>query len=389
MNEKTDSSSSSPIPTRGSNAGPSDKTRSRWCKRCNAWKPDRAHHCRHCGSCILKMDHHCPWVGACVGYRNYKPFLLFITYATLLACYTTFETGYEVYLYFVRPIEDPAPASSYRSGLSSNSSLPVPVTASLPLGLAVSMMLFTMGVFVTLSVGGLACFHWWLAFGNMTTLESITHSYSVSFLPSLPLHPDRPSHSHSPSRQKLSYKERQFLSQKAQGINVYDLGWRRNLKEAFFGNDSHRHHGSDLDDGGWDEDNDKRVTIGMALGAMWPSKMGYDKSDPIAGHVFPYDPRALEQLKMLSEKLRSGTFTLRVGGEDVSAFGNGCNQSEEDEYQEEENAIGFGDKNKRGSGRYEAMDEKAAVQDPDKWTQKKRSPLLMKNRRRGVQEFEV
>lgn len=92
-----------------------------------------------------------------------KPFLLFITYATLLACYTTFETGYEVYLYFVRPIEDPAPASSYRSGLSSNSSLPVPVTASLPLGLAVSMMLFTMGVFVTLAVGGLACFHWWLA----------------------------------------------------------------------------------------------------------------------------------------------------------------------------------------------------------------------------------
>lgn len=92
---------------------------------------------------------------------------------------------------------------------------------------------------------------------------------------------------------------------------------------------------------------------------------------------------------MLSEKLRSGTFTLRVGGEDVSAFGNGCNQSEEDEYQEEENAIGFGDKNKRGSGRYEAMDEKAAVQDPDKWTQKKRSPLLMKNRRGGVQEFEV
>lgn len=111
----------------------------------------------------------------------------------------------------------------------------------------------------------------------MTTLESITHSYSVSFLPSLPLHPDRPSHSHSPSRQKLSYKERQFLSQKAQGINVYDLGCRRNLKEAFFGNDSHRHHGSDLDDGGWDEANDKRVTIGMALGAMWPSKMGYDK----------------------------------------------------------------------------------------------------------------
>lgn len=92
---------------------------------------------------------------------------------------------------------------------------------------------------------------------------------------------------------------------------------------------------------------------------------------------------------MLSEKLRSGTFTLRVGGEDVSAVGNGCNLSKEDEYQEEENATGFGDKNRTGSGRYEAMDEKPAVQDPGKRTQKKRSPLLMKNRGRGVQWFEV
>lgn len=92
---------------------------------------------------------------------------------------------------------------------------------------------------------------------------------------------------------------------------------------------------------------------------------------------------------MLSEKLRSGTFTLRVGGEDDSAVGNGCNQNKEDGYQEEENAIGLGDKNRTGSGRYEAMDGKPAVQDPNKWTQKKRSPLLMKNRGRGAQWFEV
>jgi palmitoyltransferase len=34
----------------------------RWCSRCQAPKPPRAHHCSVCRRCVLKMDHHCPWV---------------------------------------------------------------------------------------------------------------------------------------------------------------------------------------------------------------------------------------------------------------------------------------------------------------------------------------
>jgi len=34
----------------------------RLCRRCKAFKPDRAHHCSICQRCIIKMDHHCPWV---------------------------------------------------------------------------------------------------------------------------------------------------------------------------------------------------------------------------------------------------------------------------------------------------------------------------------------
>lgn len=29
----------------------------RWCKKCDAWKPDRCHHCRHCGRCTLKSEY--------------------------------------------------------------------------------------------------------------------------------------------------------------------------------------------------------------------------------------------------------------------------------------------------------------------------------------------
>lgn len=33
----------------------------RWCRRCEAYKPPRAHHCKTCQRCIMKMDHHCVW----------------------------------------------------------------------------------------------------------------------------------------------------------------------------------------------------------------------------------------------------------------------------------------------------------------------------------------
>eukprot|EP00978_Attheya_sp_CCMP212_P008321 scaffold19579_cov52-Attheya_sp.AAC.5 len=41
-------------------AGPAGKGR-RLCRRCNSFKPQRAHHCSICKRCIVKMDHHCPW----------------------------------------------------------------------------------------------------------------------------------------------------------------------------------------------------------------------------------------------------------------------------------------------------------------------------------------
>lgn len=55
------------------------------CRRCRAYKPQRAHHCSVCRRCIIKMDHHCPWVNNCVGIGNHKYFLLFVFY-TMLSC---------------------------------------------------------------------------------------------------------------------------------------------------------------------------------------------------------------------------------------------------------------------------------------------------------------
>ncbi|KAJ6186573.1 hypothetical protein N7519_007874 [Penicillium mononematosum] len=57
--------------------------RQRWCLRCEAYKPPRAHHCKTCKRCIPKMDHHCPWTSNCVSHFTLPHFMRFLFYATV------------------------------------------------------------------------------------------------------------------------------------------------------------------------------------------------------------------------------------------------------------------------------------------------------------------
>ncbi|KAI4594913.1 palmitoyltransferase for Vac8p [Pestalotiopsis sp. 9143b] len=69
----------------------------RFCKKCQARKPDRAHHCSTCKRCVLKMDHHCPWLATCIGLHNHKAFLLFLIYTTFFCFYSFAVSGSWVY----------------------------------------------------------------------------------------------------------------------------------------------------------------------------------------------------------------------------------------------------------------------------------------------------
>ncbi|KAI0377683.1 zf-DHHC-domain-containing protein [Hypomontagnella monticulosa] len=55
----------------------------RWCKKCAAPKPPRAHHCKTCRRCIPRMDHHCPWTGNCVSLQTYPHFIRFLVFTNV------------------------------------------------------------------------------------------------------------------------------------------------------------------------------------------------------------------------------------------------------------------------------------------------------------------
>ncbi|KAI1464232.1 zf-DHHC-domain-containing protein [Daldinia caldariorum] len=55
----------------------------RWCRKCAAPKPPRAHHCKTCRRCIPKMDHHCPWTSNCVSLQTFPHFFRFLVYTNL------------------------------------------------------------------------------------------------------------------------------------------------------------------------------------------------------------------------------------------------------------------------------------------------------------------
>jgi len=79
--------------------------RTRFCKACNTYKPDRTHHCRKLGRCVLEMDHWCAWVRNTIGYRNKKFFFLLISYATVtLLCYLISLGPYFINI-FIMPVD--------------------------------------------------------------------------------------------------------------------------------------------------------------------------------------------------------------------------------------------------------------------------------------------
>ena len=121
---------------------------------------------------------------------------------------------------------------------------------------------------------------------NITTLENMTHSYPSALLLEA-------SGGVSSSRSAangngtwkpdhlLTRQERSRLRREARDINVYDLGWRRNL-QSVFGRQS-------------------------MWAWMWPISRTSPSWDREGGHFFEVDEIKLDRLRHLTRELRHGT----------------------------------------------------------------------------------
>lgn len=67
----------------------------RFCWKCKAIRPPRAHHCSKCETCHLRMDHHCYWVGNCVSIQNHKVFLIFASHSAIAAILQVATMAYQ------------------------------------------------------------------------------------------------------------------------------------------------------------------------------------------------------------------------------------------------------------------------------------------------------
>ena len=84
-----------------------DPNQARFCSKCQAPKPEDAHHCRACGRCVLFMDHHCPFTFNCVGKENFTYFYMFLAHVSaglVLAISMTATPFYRCWIIFDAPM---------------------------------------------------------------------------------------------------------------------------------------------------------------------------------------------------------------------------------------------------------------------------------------------
>ncbi|KAI0752861.1 DHHC palmitoyltransferase-domain-containing protein [Daedaleopsis nitida] len=182
----------------------------KWCKKCSAPKPERAHHCGACGRCVLKMDHHCIWLGqTCIGHRNHASFVHFLCCVTGLSVYVAGLCSSVTWWAFTHPssIDETTPLHS--------------------------MFVAFYGIVISMVIGSFCVYHLYLISTNQTTLESLSPFLLLRHIPPLPDNADSGKLSNPPLEHELSFEQRTLVREAHRHIRLYDVGFKRNWAQVF------------------------------------------------------------------------------------------------------------------------------------------------------------
>ncbi|BEI87203.1 hypothetical protein CcaverHIS002_0705490 [Cutaneotrichosporon cavernicola] len=228
-------------------------------------------------------------------HHHQKSFVLFTTYACLFALYGGLEAAHETFRFFNDPPPDITPGPNAAQEWDDWEELHV---AFKPVAL---LLISIMGVIFGLALGGLAGYHWFLVLNNRTTLEDMNR-----LPPAVLLDPgtrarleelgERGSRRRTPGAWRpdhiLTRNERIKLRDEARSINVYNVGWRANLRSVMVGDGA-------VPSGSWRELAQNIMTGANPLAAPRRKRYG-------PGHFFPHDPAMLENLRNLTREMRVG-----------------------------------------------------------------------------------
>lgn len=123
----------------------------RFCRTCEAFKPDRTHHCHICKRCLLGSDHHCVFLNNCIALHNRKMFVLFLFYASLACLYVCGD------IILTNPVQIVNQRDIWTA-------------------------MFTVALFVMTTASGIAVFgflslHLWMITKNTTTIDMMEKRY--------------------------------------------------------------------------------------------------------------------------------------------------------------------------------------------------------------------
>ena len=129
------------------------------CTICKTHVLEESKHCGQCDRCVDGFDHHCKWLNNCIGSRNYRYFLVLITFFEILSGLQASFSAYILHL-----CNDSTFLESTENSLGLH-----------PASVYITLLVIqtTLSLVIFLIIGQLIVLHIWLRIHGLTTYEYI------------------------------------------------------------------------------------------------------------------------------------------------------------------------------------------------------------------------